>query len=184
MTSELQAIKAHVEEMVLAIELKDREIQDLKTQNTTNTARIQELERSLADITTEQERKTQELATIQAENDDLVSRIIEATKIINESMNLLDQLRSSKRTEDTRELLQKFQTTTSMIQAISNSLQGLQNSSGGGKIYKKNKKTRKTRKTKKYRGGFTYGTSYSFRKKNKKSASSSSYLFNKHKKKK
>ena len=98
-------------------------------------------------------------------------------------MNLLDSLRTSKRTEDTAQLLRRFQTTTEMIQAISNSLQGLQSSRGGSKKHKKHRKTRKTRKNKKnkhFKGGFTYGTSSSFRKKSNKSSSSS--LFNKNKK--
>ena len=141
---------------------------------------------TIADITREEERKSQELTTLKAENEDLVSRIIEATKIINDSMNLLDQLRTSKRGEDTKQLLLKFQDTTAMIQAISNSLQGLQNSYGGGKRYKRYKKYRKTRKlkknkTKKLRGGFTYRTPSSFRRKSKRTNKTSSSLFNRHK---
>ena len=95
-------------------------------------------------------------------------------------MDLLDQMRSAKREVDKAELARRFQSTTAQIQLISNSLQGIQ---GGGKKYKKTRKSRKTRKIKKFRGGFTYGTSSSFRKKNNRSSSSSSFsLFNKHKK--
>jgi chromosome segregation ATPase len=168
LTLELEGVGARIIELTAAVEAKDKQIEDLTTQNTSNTTRIQELERNLADITREEQRKTQELATIQAENDDLVSRIIEATRVINESMNLLDQLRGSKRNEDTQQLLKRFKTTSEMIQTISNALQGLNNSHGGGKIYKRKRKTRKIRKFKKFRGGFTYGTSSSFRNKRKK----------------
>ena len=106
-------------------------------------------------------------------------------------MALLDQLRTSKRTEDTRQLLQKFQSTSAMIQAISNSLQGLQQ---GGKRHNKSKKNKKLKggfiygtssqsssfKTKKrQRGGFTYGTSSSFKRKINKSSKSSSKSFGK-----
>ena len=182
LTNELQTVKAQVDEQLIAIQLKDNEIEELKAQNAPNIERIKELGRSLADLTLAEEVKTRELAMLGAENDDLVSRIIEATKVINESMTILDQLRSSKREGDTRELLTKFKDTTDMIQAISNSLQGFRS---GGKRYKGYKKTRKTRKVKKFRGGFTYGTSSSFRKKTKRSSktSSSTSLFNKLKKK-
>ena len=180
LTAQIQTIQSRVEEMTRDIEAKDIQIQELTTQNTSNATRIKELERNLSDVTIEEQRKGQELATLKSENDDLVSRIIEATKVINESMTLLDQLRSTKRAEDTRQLLQKFKTTTDMIQAISNSLQGIQS---GGKKHRKYKKTKKNKKNKKQRGGFTYGTSSSFRRKyNKTSKSSrSSSSFNKNK---
>lgn len=180
LTAQIQTIQTRIEEMTQAIDAKDAQIQELTSQNSANNTRIQELEKNLADVSSQEQRKAQELVTLQAENEDLVSRIIEATKVINDSMNLLDQLRSSKRAEDTKQLLQKFQTTTDMIQAISNSLQGIQS---GGKKNRKYKKTKKNRKYKKQRGGFTYGTSSSFRRKSSKTTKSSrsSSLFNKNK---
>jgi chromosome segregation ATPase len=184
LTTEVQAKTAQIVEITRLIDEKDAQIQGLTGQSQEKDNRILVLEINLDEVTAERDKKEEELLALRAENEDFVARIISATKVINDAMNLLDQMRSSKRDVDKAELAKRFQSTTAQIQLISNSLQGIQ---GGGKKYKKNKKTRKTRKTKKikkFRGGFTYGTSSSFRKnknKSSSSASSSSSLFNKHK---
>ena len=180
LTAEVQTKTSQIEEMKRLIDDKDRQIQGLIAENEGKDRRIEELKRNLAEVSAERDRKQQELVALRAENADFVERIKAATKVINDAMDLLDQMRSAKREEDKAELLRRFQSTSATIERISNSLQGIR---GGGKRHKKNKKTKKTKRTKKnkkFRGGFTYGTSSSFRKKNKSSSSSS--LFNKYKK--
>ena len=195
LTTEFQAKMAEIVEMTRLIEEKDAQIHDLTAQSEQKDNRIVELERNLAEVSAERDRKEQELVGLRAENADFVERIISATRVINDAMNLLDQMRLAKRDVDKTELARRFKSTTDQIQLISNSLQGIQ---GGSKKYKKTRKirkirktrktkktrkTRKIRKTKKFRGGFTYGTSSSFRKNKKKTSSNStSSLFNKHKK--
>ena len=181
LTRDIQEKNAQILKMEEYINEKDAQINELTSHDSANTAKIQELERNLAEISTLQATKTQELDELKAENADLINRIMGATRAISEAMDTLEQLRTSKRSENTAQLLQKFQDTTALIQGISNSLQGLR----GGKRYKKQKsrKNIKTRKNKKMRGGFTYGTSSSFRRKSKNSSKSSrsSSLFNKNK---
>jgi chromosome segregation ATPase len=175
LTNEVQAKTAQIVEITRLIDEKDTQIQELTAQADVKDTRILDLEINLAEVSAERDQKEQELVALRAENADFVARIIAATKVINDAMNLLDQMRLAKRDVDKTELARRFKSTTDQIQLISNSLQGIQ---GGGKKYKK---TRKTKKIKKFRGGFTYGTSSSFRK-NKNKSSTSSSLFNKHKK--
>lgn len=173
LTASVQEKTARIEEITQLVDEKERQIQGLIAENEGKDRRIQELQRELTEVSAERERKEEELVALRAENADFVERIKTATRIINESMDLLDQMRSAKREEDKAALLRKFQSTSATIERISNSLQAIR---GGGKRYNKNKKSRKTRKTrkiKKFRGGFTYGTSSSFRRKSNKSSSSS-----------
>lgn len=179
LTAELQTKTARIEEMTQLVDEKERQTQGLTAQDEEKGRRIQELERNLTEVSAERDRKEEELVALRAENADFVERIKAATKVINDAMDLLDQMRTTKREQDKAELMRRFQSTTATIERISNSLQGIR---GGGKRYKKYKKLRKTRKTrksrklrktKKFRGGFTYGTSSSFRKKSNRSSSSS-----------
>ena len=176
LTAEVQAKTAQIEEMTRLIDEKEKQIQGLVPENEGKDKRIQELERNLSDVSAEREKKEQELVALQIENANFVERIKAATKVINDSMDLLDQMRSAKREEDKAELLRRFQSTSATIERISNSLQGVRGGSKRRKKYKTTRKTKKMKKMKKIRGGFTYGTSSSFRKKSR-SASSSSNLF-------
>lgn len=173
LTANVQEKTARIEELTQSVEEKERQIQGLTAQHEEKDRRIQELERNLAEVSAERDRKEEELVALRAENADFVERIKAATRVINESMDLLDQMRSVKREEDKAELMRRFQSTSATIERISNSLQAIR---GGGKRYKKSKKSRKSRKSrkiKKFRGGFTYGTSSSFRRKSNRSSSSS-----------
>ena len=91
-----------------------------------------------------------------------------ATRVINKSMDLLDQMRTTQREDEKARLLAQFKSTSDTIQRICGSLQGIERSSGGGKRYKRYKKTKKTKR--KYKGGYTYSTTSS-RKKSKNSFS-------------
>jgi len=178
MEKNIEGMQQHIEGMNRDIEVKDAQIAELTTRNSDNATRIQELERNLAEITALQQRKDQELAELKAENADLINRIMGATRAITEAMATLDDLRTSRRSENTSQLLEQFQRTTGLIQDISTSLQGLR----GGKRFKKQKtrkirktrKTRKSKKMKKMKGGFIYGTSSSSKRKSPKKRSSSS----------
>jgi DNA repair exonuclease SbcCD ATPase subunit len=169
LTADVQAKIAQIEELTRAIEEKEAQIRDLNEQNANKEARIQELEKNLAEINAEKDKKEQELVVLRAENQEFIDRIMAATRVINESMDLLDQMRTTQREDEKAKLLAKFKSTSDTIQRISGSLQGIDRSSGGGKKYKKYKKTKKSKKTKrKYKGGYTYSTPSS-RKKSKSS---------------
>ena len=168
LTTELQTKVRQIEELTAAIEKREVQIRELTEQNDTKQTRIQELERNLGEINTEKDRKEQELVALRAENQDFIDRIMAATRVINKSMDLLDQMRTTQREDEKARLLAQFKSTSDTIQRISGSLQGIERSSGGGKRYKRYKKTKKTKR--KYKGGYTYSTTSS-RKKSKNSFS-------------
>ena len=104
----------------------------------------------------------EKLVNLQNQNEDFIQRIVKATQIINESVKTIDELKNSKREENLEMLRQKFDETTSMIQGISNALQGTLDNQGILQGGKRKKGTRRNRVTKKLRrkgqkGGFFYG---------------------------
>ena len=140
LNNELQAAQARIQEITGDVDKKNAEVENLSSQHSNSNEKVKQLEEQLAEINKQEEGKNQQLASLQNENDDLISRIKAATVVINNAMQLLDELRTTKREEEKAELLKRFKSTSSTIEQISNSLQGIQR---GGKKYKKYKTQKK-----------------------------------------
>lgn len=147
-------------------------------------------------LTKKQQELEKQISILGNENNLLVDKIKNATKIIFDAVNKIQET-SGSNPEDQEIINTHIREIETLLGNISSSLQN--GGVKGGKKYKKHKKN-KAIKSKVFRGGFTYGTSSSFKKNNRSSknrskssrssrssktyriSNSASFLFNRHKK--